>query len=1173
MMKRILFTTSILFLAVPLFLTCGPSTSPFTPANATISIMLVNSRDIRNETTISDTVGSTIYLGVSAYLFKYITTVSIFVGKSATDTDTVLTLGSFSSGTDTLWLNINLKAAGSHTVTATATIPGAPNYTATATIVIFALPHTVAYDGNGNTSGVPPQDANTYSVGAAVTVKANSGNLARTGFTFAGWDTATTGAGTAYSGGETFFMPDKKVTLYAKWTRNPTYSVMYSGNGSTAGTAPVDVNAYDQGADVTVKANTGSLGRTNYTFEGWNTKSDGTGATYSAGTSLTIGTSNDTLFATWVLNPPKVANNPANLSVVAGQTATFAMTASGDSLRYQWLKGGVPISGATVATYTTPVATLADSGSLFRCIVSNAAGMDTSAAATLTVTTLVIAPLIKTEPAKQTVVEGTAATFTVVASGTSPLYQWQKGASDIANATSSSYTTSATTPSDSGSVFRCIVSNQAGSDTSTGAVLAVLRLPSAPVISGITIGDASAVLSWGPISGATSYNLYYSPGTTVDKSTGTKIAGAVSPATVASLTNETKYAFAVSTVNVNGESALSAAQTATPQVPAPAAPTIGSAISGNARVTVSWNTVTGAASYILYYATGTSVDKTGTKVTGATSPNDVTGLTNGTLYAFAVSAVNPGGESALSAIQTATPQIPTPGAPTLGTVTAGNAKATVSWNSVTGASSYNLYYAAGTTVDKSGTKVTGATSPADVTSLTNGTQYTFAVSAINAGGESGLSAAQTVTPQVPIPAAPVLSAVSTDNTKATVTWAAVNGAMSYYLYYALGTTVDKTGTRITAGTSPADVPGLTTGVTFAFAVSAVNAGGESGLSNVKTAMLRTYASITAGDGCSMAIKSNGTQWVTGSNFDGQLGDGTTTDRSSFYQIMSGVSTVAAGQTYTLILKKDETLWGTGGNEIGQLGNSSTSNLHAPAQVMTGVQAVTAGSGHTLFLKADGSLWAVGANNDGQLCDGSTTNQATPEQLLITGVSAISAGLLHTMILKNNGSLWAAGANFFGQLGDGTDTNRGTPVHIMDGVAAVSAGQYHTMILKTDGTLWGTGNNSYGQLGDTMGSRSSPVQIMSGVSQVSAGGGHNMILKTDGTLWANGSNSNGQLGDGTTIDRSTPKQVMTNVSAVSAGMYHTMILKNDGTLYTVGRNDQGALGDGSTADKSTPVYIP
>jgi uncharacterized repeat protein (TIGR02543 family) len=80
---------------------------------------------------------------------------------------------------------------------------------------------TVTYNGNGNTAGTAPADAATYTQGASVTVKANSGNLVRTGYTFAGWNTSADGNGTSYAAGTTFSMGSANITLYAKWTKNP----------------------------------------------------------------------------------------------------------------------------------------------------------------------------------------------------------------------------------------------------------------------------------------------------------------------------------------------------------------------------------------------------------------------------------------------------------------------------------------------------------------------------------------------------------------------------------------------------------------------------------------------------------------------------------------------------------------------------------------------------------------------------------------------------------------------------------------------------------------------------------------------------------------------------------------------------------------------------------------
>lgn len=90
---------------------------------------------------------------------------------------------------------------------------------------------------------------------------------------------------------------------------------------------------------------------------------------------------------------PSITTQPANQTVNVGQTATFSVTANGTApLSYQWQKGGVAISGATSASYTTPATQSSDNGTTFTVTVTNAAGSVSSNAATLTVTTTIPPP-------------------------------------------------------------------------------------------------------------------------------------------------------------------------------------------------------------------------------------------------------------------------------------------------------------------------------------------------------------------------------------------------------------------------------------------------------------------------------------------------------------------------------------------------------------------------------------------------------------------------------------------------------------------------------------------------------------------------------------------------------------------------------------------------------------
>src|SRR5207253_2550290 len=147
---------------------------------------------------------------------------------------------------------------------------------------------------------------------------------------------------------------------------------------------------------------------------------------------------------------PAITTQPASQMVVAGQTATFTVAATGTApLSYQWQSNGTAIGAATAASYTAPATTAADNGDQFTVVVSNAVGSVTSNAAALTVNAALVAPTITTQPANQTVTAGQTATFTVTATGTAPLsYQWQKNGTAIGAATTASYTTPATTTAD-----------------------------------------------------------------------------------------------------------------------------------------------------------------------------------------------------------------------------------------------------------------------------------------------------------------------------------------------------------------------------------------------------------------------------------------------------------------------------------------------------------------------------------------------------------------------------------------------------------------------------------------------------------------------------------------------------------------------------------------------------
>lgn len=194
-------------------------------------------------------------------------------------------------------------------------------------------------------------------------------------------------------------------------------------------------------------------------------------------------------------NPPAatITAQPVDQSVVVGAAATFSVTAS-NATGYQWqrsIDGGTTynnLSGATQASYTTPVTTIADDGQRFRVVVAGAANSVISSAVMLTVTAAPIPPLITVHPADQTVTAGQDASFSVTATGTALSYQWQRSTdggasfSDLTGATGTTLTHTAVLVSDSGHLFHVVVSNSVGSVASNAAILTVIPAPIPPLI-------------------------------------------------------------------------------------------------------------------------------------------------------------------------------------------------------------------------------------------------------------------------------------------------------------------------------------------------------------------------------------------------------------------------------------------------------------------------------------------------------------------------------------------------------------------------------------------------------------------------------------------------------------------------------------------------------------------
>jgi outer membrane protein OmpA-like peptidoglycan-associated protein len=127
----------------------------------------------------------------------------------------------------------------------------------------------------------------------------NTGSLAKTGYTLAGWTTAANGSGTSYALGALNAAFASNTTLFAQWT-GATYTLLYVGNANTSGAAPSSQSYVSGGTALTIAGNSGTLAKRWHNFIGWNSAANGTGANYTIGDSTVVIAADTILYAKWL---------------------------------------------------------------------------------------------------------------------------------------------------------------------------------------------------------------------------------------------------------------------------------------------------------------------------------------------------------------------------------------------------------------------------------------------------------------------------------------------------------------------------------------------------------------------------------------------------------------------------------------------------------------------------------------------------------------------------------------------------------------------------------------------------------------------------------------------------------------------------------------------------------
>jgi hypothetical protein len=345
--------------------------------------------------------------------------------------------------------------------------------------------------------------------------------------------------------------------------------------------------------------------------------------------------------------------------------------------------------------------------------------------------------------------------------------------------------------------------------------------PAAPETPTVTPGDSQLAVSWTPVAGADTYDVYYSTSDTPPSSVQQPDISGTST-TITGLSNGTTYYVWIKAKNGAGTSDFSSIASGIPVVPTapPAAPETPTVTPGDSQLAVSWIAVAGADSYDVYYNTSATPPSSVQQPDISGTSTTITGLSNGTTYYVWIKAKNSTGTSDFSPPASAKP-LGTPGTPT---VTPGDSQLAVSWIAVAGADSYDVYYSESATPPSSAPQSNTSGTSTTITGI-NGTTYYVWIKAKNSAGTSDFSPQASAKPL----GTPGTLTVTSGDGQLTVSWTAVAGADSYDVYYSVSDTLPSYAHQSDISSTSITITGIN-GTTYHVWIKAKNSTGTSGFS-------------------------------------------------------------------------------------------------------------------------------------------------------------------------------------------------------------------------------------------------------------------------------------------------------------------------------------------------------